>query len=68
MDILYIEADRNYSRIFTREKEYLLSVTFKNIEEKLPQPFFMRIHCSYIVVCLNWMPLINTYNGLYRCL
>ena len=26
-DILYIEADRNYSRIFTQGKEYLLSVT-----------------------------------------
>ncbi|WP_223860960.1 LytR/AlgR family response regulator transcription factor [Spirosoma validum] len=49
MDILYIEADRNYSHIFTKEKEYLLSVTLKNIEENLPQPFFMRIHRSYLV-------------------
>ena len=48
-DILYIEADRNYSRIFTREKEYLLSVTLKTIEEKLSMQHFMRIHRSYLV-------------------
>jgi len=49
MDILYMEADRNYSRIFTREKEFVLSVTLKYIEEKLRIPFFMRIHRSYLV-------------------
>jgi DNA-binding LytR/AlgR family response regulator len=48
-DILYIEADRNYCRIFTREKEYLLSITLKTIEEKLPGRVFLRIHRSYII-------------------
>lgn len=48
-DILYIEADRNYSRIFTKEKEYLLSVTLKTIEEKLSDQLFVRIHRSYII-------------------
>ena len=47
-DILYMEADRNYSRIFTRQKEYLLSVTLKTIEEKLTLPFLLRIHRSYL--------------------
>ena len=49
MDILYMEADRNYSRIFTGQKEFVLSVTLKYIEEKLSIPFFMRIHRSYLV-------------------
>ena len=49
MDILYMEADRNYSRIFTSEKEFMLSVTLKYIEEKLRIPFFMRIHRSHLV-------------------
>jgi DNA-binding LytR/AlgR family response regulator len=49
MDILYMEADRNYSRIFTSQKEFVLSVTLKYIEEKLKIPFFMRIHRSYLV-------------------
>ena len=29
-DIFYLEADRNYSRIFTRGKEYLLSINTKS--------------------------------------
>ena len=48
-DILYIEADRNYSRIFTSNKEYLLSVTLKTIQEKLPENIFVRIHRSYMI-------------------
>lgn len=48
-DILYAEADRNYSRIFTATKEYLLSITLKTIEEKLPDHLFMRIHRSWLI-------------------
>jgi DNA-binding LytR/AlgR family response regulator len=48
-DILFLEADRNYSRIFTREKEHLLCVTLKTIEEKLSTQQFMRIHRSYLI-------------------
>lgn len=48
-DILYIEADRNYSRIFTGSKEFLLSATLKAIEEKLSKNLFVRIHRSYLI-------------------
>lgn len=48
-DVLYMEADRNYCRIFTQQKEYLLAITLKSIEEKLPMRFFLRIHRSYII-------------------
>jgi DNA-binding LytR/AlgR family response regulator len=48
-DILYIEADRNYSRIFTGTKEFLLSTTLKTIEEKLSGNLFVRIHRSYLI-------------------
>jgi DNA-binding LytR/AlgR family response regulator len=48
-DILYIEADRNYSRIFTRNKEHLLCITLKTIEEKLSNQMFLRTHRSYII-------------------
>lgn len=48
-DILYMEADRNYSRIFTGTREYLLSITLKTIEEKLPSQLFQRIHRSYLI-------------------
>ena len=48
-NILYIEAESNYSRIFTRGKEYLLANTLKRMESKLPANVFFRIHRSYIV-------------------
>jgi DNA-binding LytR/AlgR family response regulator len=48
-DIYYIEAERNYCRIFSKEKEYLLVITLKDIKDKLPQGHFVRVHRSYIV-------------------
>lgn len=48
-DILYIEADRNYSHVFTKDKEYLLAITLKSIEEKLSPKYFIRLHRSFIV-------------------
>ncbi len=47
--ILYIEAERNYCRIFTKTKEYLLTMPMKSLEEQLPQALFQRIHRSHIV-------------------
>ncbi len=48
-DIFYIEADRNYCRIFCHDREYLLVMTLKDMENKLPPEHFVRIHRSYIV-------------------
>ena len=48
-DILYIEAERNYCRIFTKNKEYLLATTLKIMEEKLPLRHFIRVHRSFMV-------------------
>jgi len=48
-DIYYIEAERNYCRIYSKEKEYLLVMTLKDMSEKLPRGHFMRVHRSYIV-------------------
>jgi DNA-binding LytR/AlgR family response regulator len=49
IDILYIEAERNYCRIYSKGKEYLIVTTLKDIDEKLPQDHFLRIHRSFIV-------------------
>ena len=48
-DIYYIQADRNYSRIFSKNRECLLVMTLKEIDDKLPDEHFLRIHRSYIV-------------------
>jgi DNA-binding LytR/AlgR family response regulator len=48
-DILYIEAERNYCRIFSSSKEYLVVMSLKEMDEKLPHKHFFRIHRSYII-------------------
>jgi DNA-binding LytR/AlgR family response regulator len=60
-DILYIEADRNYSRIFAGNKEYLLSVTLKAIEEKLSTNIFIRIHRSYLININQIEEVVDNY-------
>ncbi|MCH4822810.1 response regulator transcription factor [Gramella lutea] len=48
-DIQYIEADRNYCKVYSENKNYLLVTTLKEVEEKLIDRRFLRIHRSYIV-------------------
>lgn len=48
-DILYIEAERNYCRIFSNSKEYLVVMTLKEMDNKLPSKHFLRVHRSYII-------------------
>lgn len=48
-NILYIEAERNYCRIFSKEKEYVLVMTLKEMDIKLPSEHFLRVHRSFIV-------------------
>lgn len=48
-DILYVEAERNYCSITTRNKKYTLSVPLKKFENKVANDLFVRIHRSYMV-------------------
>lgn len=48
-DIRYVEACKNYIRIVTGVKSYMVLITMKQIERVLPQNIFCRIHRSYIV-------------------
>ncbi len=48
-DIFYIEAERNYCRIFAKNKEYLLATSLKIMEDKLPSRHFIRVHRSFLV-------------------
>lgn len=50
--ILFLEAERNYCRIVTQTKEYLLTMPMKSLEDKLPG-HFQRIHRSHIVNLLH---------------
>jgi DNA-binding LytR/AlgR family response regulator len=48
-DIYYFEADRNYCKIYAKNKECLLVMTLKEIDDRLPPEHFLRIHRSFIV-------------------
>lgn len=48
-DILYAEADRNYCHLYTVNKEYLMTMPLKVLEDKLPANCFVRVHRSYLV-------------------
>ena len=54
-NIIYIEGLKDYIKIFTEEKMFLTKSTMKNIEAKLPNNIFMRVHKSFIVS----LPKIN---------
>jgi len=48
-DIYFIEALKDYVVINTINKRYTIHSTMKDIERKMPQDYFLRVHRSYIV-------------------
>jgi DNA-binding LytR/AlgR family response regulator len=49
IDILRVEAERDYMRLFTAERSYLLHQTISTLEQRLHPERFLRIHRSHIV-------------------
>ena len=47
-DILYVEALKEYIRIFTPQGNRVVYQTMQNMEERLPKEYFFRVHRSYI--------------------
>jgi len=48
-DILYCQADDNYTQIFLKDTKKLVSKTLKYFEETLAENGFARVHKSYLV-------------------
>lgn len=48
-EILFIEALQNYVTIYTVKEKYITLLNLKNVEEKLDNKGFIRVHKSYIV-------------------
>jgi DNA-binding LytR/AlgR family response regulator len=48
-DILFLEADGNYTTIHLADSKYMLRSTLKSAESQLPPERFFRIHKSYII-------------------
>ena len=48
-DIERVEAQDDYVRIHTQRKRYLVSLRIRDLEDRLPNPPFLRVHRSHIV-------------------
>lgn len=48
-DVLYAEANGNYTRVYTTKNMIMPGMSFSSIEEVLPSSIFVRIHRSFIV-------------------
>lgn len=48
-NILFVEALKDYVIIYTQKERFTIHSTMKDIEKKLPQDSFMRVHRSYIL-------------------
>lgn len=48
-DILFLEADNNYTTIMTVSQSFIYSIVLKKVESRLPAQSFMRVHRSYVV-------------------
>jgi two-component system LytT family response regulator len=48
-EILYIESQKEYVRIITRDNTHLTKMSTHEIERLLPDPLFQRIHRSFII-------------------
>ena len=48
-DVLYVQAEGDYSRVHTYDRAYLSTASLGQLEEALPADRFARIHRSYLV-------------------
>lgn len=48
-EILYAEANGNYTKIVTEQRQYLPAMTFSALEDLLPNSQFIKTHRSFII-------------------
>lgn len=48
-DLLYAEANGNYTKVYTTQHTLLPAMTFSGFEELVPKSRFLRIHRSFII-------------------
>ncbi|AFD08049.1 LytR/AlgR family response regulator transcription factor [Solitalea canadensis] len=60
-DIYYLEAENNYTNIYTVDKQYSLRLSLNAILEKLEMPGLIRVHRSYAVN----LDHLTTFNDVF---
>jgi DNA-binding LytR/AlgR family response regulator len=58
-DILWLEAESNCTAVITKNKKYVITVTLSSLHERLADPFFIRVHRSYVVNA----DLVDSFDG-----
>jgi DNA-binding LytR/AlgR family response regulator len=58
-DVLFVEALGDYVTVNTKNRKYTLLTTMKQIEQKLPEQKFARVHRSFIVN----IDRVDTFDG-----
>lgn len=48
-ELVYVEGARNYLKLVTENRSFLILMTMRTLEQLLPADLFVRIHKSYIV-------------------
>ena len=65
-DIMYISREEKVSKIITVDREYEVKTTMKELEERLHEFPFFRIHKSYLVHLNYVLRLTPWFNGAYQ--
>jgi DNA-binding LytR/AlgR family response regulator len=48
-DIIYLEADANYTQVYSKDKKFVIRSTLKELEAKLDPNRFVRVHKSFLI-------------------
>jgi len=49
VEILFLEAESNYTTVHTKCGRFVYSLVLKKIEELLPSEYFLRVHRSFVI-------------------
>ena len=63
-EILYVEAQDDYSRVYTADGRYLSGLPLTALEERLEPLGFFRVHRSYLVDLARVREVLPMYGGL----
>jgi two-component system LytT family response regulator len=65
-DIVWIKAEGDYSRVHTRERNYLVSRSLKDLEARLDPAAFLRLHRSTIVQASHIVEVRSAGSARYQ--
>jgi DNA-binding LytR/AlgR family response regulator len=58
-EILWVQADGNYTCIVTSEKKYMVRLSMRKVFSRLPASDFIKIHKTYVVQA-NFIEKVDT--------